>query len=80
MGSTYIWADFTSGDQQIRVTVKNNLDITKPKDKLCISFCEPSNRSQRFWLIHEPYISQNIKEKVNIDKLNEELDALLNHG
>ena len=80
IGSTYTWADFTSGDQQIWVTVKNNLDITKPKDKLCISFCEPSNRSQRFWLIHEPFVSQYLKDKVNIDKLNEELDALITHG
>jgi len=48
--------------------------------QLYISYCEHRDGSHGFWLIHEKYISQKFKEYVNIDKLNEELDALLDNG
>lgn len=62
------------------IDVKHTLDISLPKDKICISYCERKDGSDNFWLVHEPYKSQYFKDKVNIDELNEELDALLSNG
>jgi len=79
-GRPWIWAEFTIDDKIIMATVKVKVDLSSPKDKICISYCEPEDGSELFWLIHEPYVSQKFKDKVNIDQLNDELDALLSHG
>lgn len=79
-GSLWTWAEFSVDGSVTGVTVKLTADISLPKDRLCISFCEPSNGAEPFWLVHEPYISKYFKDKVNIDELNSELDALLENG
>jgi hypothetical protein len=73
-------AKFLSDGKEVIVKVKNTTDHTLPKDKLCISYCEKRDGSECFWLIHEAYVSQYFKDKVNIDNLNNELDALLSNG
>lgn len=50
--------------------------MDKPIEELYISLCK-NKFNERFWLIHEKYISPVIKQRVNIDELNEELDALI---
>lgn len=60
--------------------VKHTADVSSAKDKLRVSLCEQKDGSDSFWLIHEPYKSQYFKDKVNIDQLNEELDALISNG
>ena len=79
-GSSWTWAEFSVDGSVTGVTVKLTADISLPKDRLCISYCEPSNGAEPFWLMHEPYISKYFKDKVNIDELNSELDALLENG
>ena len=79
-GRPWIWAEFMIEGKKIMAVVKLKVDLSQPKEKICISYCEPEDGSELFWLIHEPYVSQKFKDKVNIDQLNEELDALLSHG
>lgn len=80
VGDTIRYAKAQIKGQEAWIEVKHTTDISQPKDKICISYCERKDGSDNFWLIHEPYVSQYFKDKVNIDKLNEELDALLSHG
>ena len=79
-GDTHCYAKFQLDGKEIWAEVKLTANISLPKEKLCISFCEKKDGTENFWLIHEPYKSQRFKDKVNIDQLNEELDALLSHG
>ena len=79
-GEVHRYAKFLLNKKEVWAEVKLTADISLPKEKLCISFCEKKDGTENFWLIHEPYKSQRFKEKVNIDQLNEELDALLSHG
>jgi len=74
------WAEFVIENTKHNAAIYHDTDISKDKSQLCISFCERKDGSKCFWLIHEPYVSQNFKDKVNIDQLNNELDALLSHG
>jgi len=80
VGEVVRYAKFKLDEREIWVDVKHTVDITLPKDKICITYCERKDGSDNFWLIHEPYKSQYFKDKVNIDQLNDELDALLSHG
>ena len=80
VGDVVRYAKFMLDGTEIWVDVKRTVDITLPKDKICISYCEKKDGSDSFWLIHEPYKSQYFKNKVNLDQLNEELDALLSDG
>lgn len=80
VGDVVRYAKFKLDEREIWVDVKHTVDITLPKDKICITYCERKDGSDNFWLVHEPYKSQYFKDKVNIDKLNEELDALLSYG
>lgn len=73
-------AKFVLAAQMVYAKVKDGVDITTPKHQLCISYCENKDASKSIWYIHEPYKSQHFKDVVNIDKLNEELDALLGYG
>ena len=45
------------------IYVKKTANIVQPKENLRISFCENKDRTDAFWLIHEPYISQYFKTK-----------------
>ena len=80
VGDVVRYAKFKLDEREMWVEVKHTADITLPKDKICITYCERKDGSDNFWLVHEPYKSQYFKDKVNIDKLNEELDALLSYG
>ena len=80
VGDVARYAKFMLDGREWLVEVKRTLDISLPKDKICISYCERKDGSDNFWLVHEPYKSQYFKDKVNIVELNEELDALLRHG
>ena len=80
VGDVVRYAKFKLDEREIWVDVKHTADITLPKGKICITYCERKDGSDNFWLVHEPYRSQYFKDKVNIDELNEELDALLSHG
>lgn len=80
VGDVVRYAKIQLGELPIWIDVKRTADITLPKDKLCVSYCEKKDGSDGFWMIHEPYKSQYFKNKVNLDQLNEELDALLSHG
>ena len=74
------WVRFWVNTRMYCARVKNETDMSLPYDQLCISLCENANGSESFWLIHNPYKSKYFKEKVDIDKLNEELDALISNG
>ena len=80
VGDIVRYARFPLDGKEMWINVKHTADITIPKDKICISYCERKDGSDNFWLIHEPYKSQYFKNNVNIDQLNEELDALLSDG
>lgn len=80
VGDVVRYAKIQLGELPIWIDVKRTADITLPKDKLCVSYCEKKDGSDGFWMIHEPYKSQYFKNKVNLDQLNEELDALLSDG
>ena len=80
VGDIVRYAKFLLEGKEMWINVKHTADITIPKDKICISYCERKDGSDNFWLIHEPYKSQYFKNNVNIDQLNEELDALLSDG
>ena len=80
VGDIVRYAKFLLEGKEMWINVKHTVDITIPKDKICISYCERKDGSDNFWLIHEPYKSQYFKNNVNIDQLNEELDALLSDG
>jgi hypothetical protein len=42
--------------------VKRTADISVPKDKICVSFCETHLADGEFWLFHEPYKSHLFKK------------------
>lgn len=72
------YASFIMDGCSLNVGVRQDVDITTPAERLAISYCESADHSSSFWLIHKPYKSQYIKEKVDIDELNTELDKILN--
>jgi hypothetical protein len=74
------WVTFWMNKGMFSARIRKNTNVSLPYDKLCISLCETADGKESFWIIHEPYKSQYFKEKVDIDKLNEELDALITHG
>ena len=74
------YATFTMDGVEHGAEIKQSVDVSTSKDKLCISYCQTPLMNEGFWLIHEPYQSQHFEEKVDIDELNKELDALLNNG
>ena len=55
-------ARFEVDDKDTWVLIKHTADMTLPKEQLCISYCELKDRSDHFWLIHEPYISHLFKK------------------
>lgn len=73
------YASFIMDGCGINVSVRQDVDITTPAERLAISYCESADHSASFWLIHKPYKSQYIKEKVDVDQLNAELDEILNN-
>lgn len=79
-GEESCFATFTLNGVEKVAEIKQSVDVSTPKDKLCISYCQTPQMNEGFWLIHEPYQSQHFEEKVDIDELNKELDALLNNG
>lgn len=75
------YAEFTiNGVKQDAKIMHSVVDNSISKEELYISYCQTRRKNEGFWLIHEPYKSQHFEEKVDIDELNKELDALLNNG
>lgn len=72
------YASFTKDGITTHVYIRKDIDLAQSVERLAISYCESSDHSSSFWLIHKPYRSQYIKEKVDIDQLNKDLDEMLN--
>lgn len=75
-----IAASYKVGDKEFFVTVKNGLtiDTLSKKEELMIAGCK-DKKGEPFFIIHHCKKPLSYpKPKVNIDKLNEDLDDLLN--
>ena len=55
-------ASFEIDGMKYMSCVKRTADISVPKDKICVSFCETHLADGEFWLFHEPYKSHLFKK------------------
>lgn len=63
-----------------RIVLMYQIDWSKTSiDKLDISYCQSYQHNRSFWLLHEPFKSPYIQEKVDVDLLLNDLDSLLNN-
>ena len=68
----------TINEETISILIYHDIDVNTPKNQLDISLCEPKDGATSFWLIHKPYKSHLYNDIVDLDKLNEDLDEILN--
>lgn len=60
------------------IEIMKRIDWSKTTiDKLDISYCRTYQHGRTFWLLHEPFKSPYIQEKVDVDSLLNDLDYLL---
>ena len=66
------------GGKKVWISVKKGIDWEKYTiEDLHISYCQSKAQDASFWLLHEPFKSVHIEEKVDVDKLLTDMDELI---